>query len=113
MGVDWLGRRCWRTPTDDHLQTQAMKPDYLNRAMAIEQQRQRAATKVGLTEYERENPQYQPDMCRQERTAYGQLMRDWRAQHGLVDGLRTDEAGFAAYMARRKAEDARRRPGGR
>lgn len=49
----------------------------------------------------------------EERRAYRGVMKDWRAQHGLVDGLRTDEQGFAAYMAKRKAEDARRRPGGR
>jgi hypothetical protein len=48
-----------------------------------------------------------------DRRGYKAVMKDWRAQHGLVDGLRTDEAGFAAYLAKRRAEDAQRRPGGR
>ena len=45
------------------------------------------------------------------RRDYKEVMQAWRAEHGLVDGLRTDQAGFAAYMAKRRAEDARRRPG--
>lgn len=49
----------------------------------------------------------------QDRRAYKDTMKAWRAQHGLVDGLRTDEQGFAAYLAKRRAEDARRRPGAR
>ena len=34
------------------------------------------------------------DFTRSERKEYGKYMRGYRAKHGLVDGLRTDQNGF-------------------
>lgn len=45
----------------------------------------------------------------EDRLRYAEMCRDYRARHGLVDGLRTDQKGFADYLARRRAEDKQRR----
>lgn len=48
-----------------------------------------------------------------DRRHYAELAAEYRARHGLVDGLKTDQKGFHDYMAKREAEDAVRRPGNR
>ena len=55
--------------------------------------------------YEESNPD--------DRRHYAELCAEYRARHGLVDALKTDQKGFHDYMARRQAEDAARRPGNR
>ena len=49
------------------------------------------------------------DFTKSERAAYGSYMRDYRAKHGLVDGLRTDQNGFNEYLRKRREEDLKNR----
>ena len=49
------------------------------------------------------------DFTKSERKAYGSYMRDYRAKHGLVDGLRTDQGGFSEYLRERREKDRKAR----
>lgn len=49
------------------------------------------------------------DFTRSERKEYGKYMRGYRAKHGLVDGLRTDQGGFNEYLRKRREEDVKNR----
>ena len=49
------------------------------------------------------------DFTKSERAAYGSYMRDYRAKHGLVDGLRTDQGGFNKYLRERREKDRKAR----
>ena len=49
------------------------------------------------------------DFTKSERKAYGSYMRDYRAKHGLVDGLRTDQGGFNEYLRERREKDRKAR----
>lgn len=49
------------------------------------------------------------DFTSSERKAYGSYMRDYRAKHGLVDGLRTDQGGFNEYLRERREKDRKAR----
>ena len=44
---------------------------------------------------------------------YGRLCREFRAKHGITDGLRLIGDDYQDYLAKRQAEDAARRPGNR
>ena len=45
----------------------------------------------------------------QEKSSYAKAMKELRASYGLTDGLRTTSAGMNDYLARRRAEDQKRR----
>jgi hypothetical protein len=51
------------------------------------------------------------DFTSSERKEYGVYMREYRAKHGLVDGLRTDQEGFSDYLRKRREMDEKSRPG--
>ncbi len=90
-----------------------MAKEYWNREMSAEQVKQHQRTKNDPRqgEYEKAHPEWQRDFTKSEKRMYGDLMRDWRAKHGLVDGLRTDQSGFNAYLKKRREADAKSRPG--
>lgn len=41
--------------------------------------------------------------------SYAQMCQQYRAAHGLTDGLRLEKDAFSEYLARRRAEDQQRR----
>lgn len=45
----------------------------------------------------------------QEKSSYAKAMKELRASYGLTDGLRLSSTGMNDYLARRRAEDQKRR----
>ena len=58
---------------------------------------------------ENEGNRWDREFSASERKAYGEAMRDLRASYGLTDGLKCNQGEFNDYLARRRAEDKKRR----
>lgn len=52
---------------------------------------------------------YGVEWTSQEKSSYAKAMKELRASYGLTDGLRLSSTGMNDYLARRRAEDQKRR----
>ena len=52
---------------------------------------------------------YEVEWTPQEKSSYAKAMKELRASYGLTDGLRLSSTGMNDYLARRRAEDQKRR----
>ena len=58
---------------------------------------------------ENDGDRWARDLTPKEKSDYAVAMKQMRAAHGLTDGLRADRDEFKDYLARRRAEDQKRR----
>ena len=101
--IGFAGQRSRKLPDPINFTDKLMTRSYRRGAKA------RMASAQNSVRRESDGNRWDREMSPKERFEYGEGIRAMRAAAGLTDGLRTDQKGFNDYLARRRAEDQKRR----
>ena len=83
--------------------TRSYRRDAKSRLSSVQNQVKRRVLETN------ESSLYEAEWTPQEKSSYAKAMKELRASYGLTDGLRLSSTGMNDYLARRRAEDQKRR----